>query len=96
MTIADDMTVSEWGHAMKQMGQERRASNRENSAHILRHNGVQFEEKNDGAHLIVRHDGKTADFWPGTGKYSVRGTGAYKRGVFSLLKDLGIAKATAP
>lgn len=94
MTIADDMTVSEWGAAMKQISQERRASNRENSAELLRGRGVPFEEKNDGAHLIVRYGGKVADFWPGTGKYNVRGSGVYKRGVFRLLKELGVAKAT--
>lgn len=94
MTIADDMTVSEWGQAMKQMGQERRAANRENSAELLRQRGVPFEEKNDGAHLIVRYGGKVVDFWPGTGKYSVRGSGVYKRGVFRLLQDIGVPKAT--
>lgn len=88
MTIADDMTVSEWGQAMKQLGQERRAQNRANSAELLRERGISFETKNDGAHLIVRHGGKVADLWPGTGKYTIRGTNKYRRGVFNLIKDL--------
>lgn len=92
MTIADDMTVSDWGQAMKQVSQERRAANRESSAELLRQRGVAFEEKNDGAHLVVRHGRKVADLWPGTGKYSVRGSGVYKRGVFRLLNDLGVPK----
>lgn len=52
---------------------------------------LQFEVKNDGAHLIVRHEGQTVDFWPGTGKYKPRKPGArHGRGVFNLLKLLGI------
>lgn len=68
----------------------KRAGNRENSAEILTQRGVSFTPKNGGAHLIVNHNGKVADFWPGTGKYQVRGAGPYKRGVFNLLKDLGV------
>lgn len=66
----------------------KRASNRETSADILRENGFAFESKNGGAHLIVSGATIIADFWPGTGKFSVRGTGKYSRGVFSLLKIL--------
>lgn len=71
---------------------ERRASNRESSAQVLADHGVTFETKNMGAHLIVSHGGKIADFWPGTGKYIPRGFGRPGRGVFSLLKLLGIKK----
>ena len=46
----------------------RRADNREKSAVILADRGIQFETKNMGAHLIVSHDGKVADFWPGDRK----------------------------
>lgn len=81
-----------FSEAMKAASVERRASNRDNSATILTERDVSFESKNDGAHLIVRHNGKTADFWPGTGKYSIRGTGQYRRGVFNLLRDLGVQK----
>lgn len=69
---------------------ERRAKNRQSSAEILAERGVQFEAKNMGAHLIVSHDGKVADFWPGTGKYIPRGGGRPGRGVFNLLKLLGV------
>jgi len=68
----------------------RRADNREKSAVILAERGIQFETKNMGAHLIVSHDGKVADFWPGTGKYIPRGGGRPGRGVFNLLKRLGV------
>ncbi|WP_054912480.1 hypothetical protein [Pseudomonas sp. NBRC 111127] len=69
---------------------ERRARNRQGSAEILAERGVQFEVKNMGAHLIVSHEGKVADFWPGTGKYIPRGGGRPGRGVFNLLKLLGV------
>lgn len=80
-----------FGAAMKEAGQQRRADNRANSADILIQHAVRFESRNGGAHLIVKGVGKIADFWPGTGKYQVRGTGRYRRGVFNLLRDLGVS-----
>jgi hypothetical protein len=76
--------------AHRQWSRERRAGNRRNSADILRERGVDFVTRNDGAHLIVQFGTATADFWPGTGKYRVRPDGKYLRGVFNLLKDLGV------
>lgn len=73
-----------------QESQVRRGENRENSAVILTERGVQFEAKNMGAHLIVSHEGKIVDFWPGTGKYIPRGFGRPGRGVFNLLKAIGV------
>lgn len=70
--------------------QARRADNREGSAAMLQDLGVAFERKNMGAHLIVSHDGKVVDFWPGTGKYIPRGFGRPGRGVFNLLKLIGL------
>jgi hypothetical protein len=70
------------GHKLKT------AHNRENSAYLLDKNDIEYEVKNGGAHLIVSHNGLVADFWPGTGKYTIRGTNMYNRGVFNLLKDL--------
>lgn len=81
-------------NAMREAGKQRRASNRETTPDLLRRHGIQFDEKNGGAHLIVRHAGKVADLWPGTGKYQVRGSGKYRRGVFNLLRDLDVG-ATA-
>ena len=82
--------MGELFNAMRVAGRERRASNRETSPAILREHGISFEVKNDGAHLVVKHNGFTADFWPGTGKYQVRTKGWYRRGVFNLLRDLGV------
>lgn len=68
----------------------KRSTNRECSSKIIQDAGLQFESKNGGAHLVVVGENITVDFWPGTGKYSVRGTGKYKRGVFNLLKEKGL------
>lgn len=43
---------------------------------------------NFGSHLVIRNNGKTADFWPSTGKYNIRSESNYKRGVKNLIKDL--------
>lgn len=83
--------IGEMFNAMKKASQEKRASNRQSSADILKERGIAFEAKNMAAHLIVRHAGKVVDFWPGTGKWIDRafaqrvGKG---RGVFSLLRYL--------
>ncbi len=74
---------------LKQESQQRRAGNRENSAKILSDNGISFESKNLGAHLIVHGHSVTVDFWPGTGKFIVR-KGKTGRGVFNLLKYPGV------
>lgn len=76
-------------NGLKGESQKRRADNRENSAKILADNGVSFESKNMGAHLIVTGESITVDFWPGTGKWIVRG-GKTGRGVFNLLKLKGM------
>lgn len=73
--------------AMRKASQDKRARNREYSAKALTGAGIRYESKNGGAHLIVRHEGRTADFWPGTGKYSIRG-GKQGRGVFNLIRAL--------
>jgi hypothetical protein len=76
---------------LKAESKERRAANRCRSTGMLTGLGLQFEVKNDGAHLIVRHEGQTIDFWPGTGKFIPREPGAkHGRGVFNMLKYLGI------
>lgn len=76
---------------MVQESIERRAKNRDGGAEILSKAGVEFESKNGGAHLVVRHAGKTVDFWPGTGKFIPREPRPkHGRGVFNLLKILGV------
>jgi len=74
----------------------RRSNNRERSCSLLRFLSVEFETKNEGAHLIVKHEGQTVDFWPGTGKFKSRYPGTqYRRGVFNMLKMLGVDTSQA-
>jgi hypothetical protein len=70
---------------------EKRAKNRESSETVLTRHGIAHESRNNGAHLIVRRNNYTVDFWPGTGKYIFRETSPViqGRGVFNLIRQLG-------
>ena len=59
--------------ALDAMRREHKASLREQAPEELRRAGILFEVKNLGAHLIVEGRYGYIDFWPGTGKWSVRG-----------------------
>lgn len=93
MADDDDFDWRGFGQAMKEAGQARRASHRETTPELLRQHGVAFDTKNGGAHLVVRHAGKVADLWPGTGKFRIRPGERYRRGVFNLLRELGVSPA---
>lgn len=77
------------GPAMKEQSQQKRANNREASAAILTRSGIQFDAKNDGAHLIVEAGKQRIDFWPGTGLWIVRGSPIQHRGVRKLVAYVG-------
>lgn len=77
--VGDDM------RAMRGFNQAKRAGNRESSTSELQRLGVEFESKNDGAHLIVEN---VLDFWPGTGLWINRRTHKRGRGVFGMLRNL--------
>lgn len=82
--------VGEAFKATKEMrkaeSKQRKESNYSSSVQMLIDNGIGFEDK--GYHLIVKHNGMTADFWPTTGKFNIRKTPKYKRGVRMLIKLL--------
>jgi hypothetical protein len=80
--------------ALKEISKAARASNRSNSAKILADRGIEFESKNDGAHLIVTGANGAVDFWPGTGKFIARGINKSGRGVFNLIRHLEAQDAT--
>lgn len=65
---------------------KRKQSNKCGSMRMLNTNGISFEEKNGGVHLVIYHEDKVADFWPSTGKFNIRGDGRYFRGVRLLIK----------
>lgn len=70
---------------MREAGKKKRASNRESSAQQLINHGIKFTSHNCAAHLIVEGKDGLIDFWPGTGKFIIRG-GRKGRGVFNLIK----------
>lgn len=73
----------------KQESQERRTANIANSASMLVENGLVYATNNNGVHLVVTNGrGSTADFWPSTGKFNIRGQREYHRGVRLLIKKL--------
>lgn len=74
--------------AWNEVKKAKKLNNMESSTEILEGRGIEFEAKNGGTHLIVQHNGKVADFWPSTGKYNVRGSSQYRRGVYNLIADL--------
>jgi len=74
--------TGEFWNDVRKARQEKRADNREQSRKLLLEAGIPFQERNNGAHLIVAD---RFDFWPGTGKWIERGTKRYRRGVFSLI-----------
>ena len=80
--------MGEMFNALKKERQEKRASNRENSAEYLRERGIPFVEKNGGAHLIVEGKECFIDFWPGTGKWRSR-CGKKGFGVRNLVEFIG-------
>lgn len=73
----------------RQERQNKRAGNRMFATTVIQSLGIDFEEKNCGAHLILRHADRVWDFWPGTGKWGCR-TGACGRGVHNLLQSLRV------
>lgn len=83
MDDADDM--GEFWRGVKEQSQQKRATNREDSAQMLKAAGVEFQDHNLGAHLIVTAPNTLVDFWPGTGLWTPRSTKKSKRGVRSLI-----------
>ncbi|MCU7372813.1 hypothetical protein PEC18_18605 [Paucibacter sp. O1-1] len=81
----DDDSMGDFWRDVKAARQEKRADNRAASAELLRKAGIQFETKNGGAHLIVSAVGKVIDFWPGTGRWIVRGCARPNYGVRRLI-----------
>lgn len=75
---------------LREQSRQRRARNRRESAATLTAHGVTYTVRNDGAHLVVTHAGTVVDFWPGTGLYQPRGSDTRGRGVFNLLRALGV------
>lgn len=84
--------------ALRKYRKEKRQSNLLNSTEILKSHNINFEEKNGGVHLIIRHNNKTLDFFPSTGLWWDRDNRyRQQRGVFPLLRYIGVEiKAQCP
>lgn len=95
-TVADEeMSDSEMWKAHKEMGQQKRASNRESSAQLLTEAGITFKSKNGGAHLIV--DGGNHgifNFWPGTGLWMRSGAKSSKRRNYGVRNLIHVLKGS--
>lgn len=87
----DDYTLADAFRDRREAARDKRAANRDDSAALLRERGAAFESRNGGAHLIVTHEERTVDFWPGTGLYVIRDGSGRGRGVFNLLRALRVA-----
>lgn len=71
---------------LKSIKTYKKESNKVLSPEILQENDIEFESKNDGIHLIVKHNNHVVDFWPTTGKFIFRDMPIEGRGVFNLIK----------
>lgn len=84
--------MDEFWQGMREESSEKRELNRKQSTYLLTQLGLELESKNGGAHLIVRYQQLVIDFWPGTGLWIERGRKHKSRGVFPLLKHLGLQR----
>lgn len=71
--------------AFREQSRERKQSNRERSTQRLLENGVKFQSRNDGLHLMIDTPAGRVNFYPSTGLYNGVLEG---RGVFTLLDEL--------
>lgn len=73
----------------KEEREKRKASNYLNGIKILEDYKVSYEQQKNRLHLVVEEQ---IDYWPSTGKYIIRKTKKKGRGIFNLLKELGIER----
>lgn len=76
--------------ALKEIKRAKKQSNLERSTTLLNAKGIEFESKNNGIHLIVRHGEQVFDFYPSTGLFINRVDKKQGRGVFQFIKLLGV------
>lgn len=72
---------------MKERSQAKRANNRKQSADYLTKHDIVFTTNNNGAHLIVEGKEGYIDFWPGTGRWTIR-DGESGFGVKNLVSEI--------
>jgi hypothetical protein len=77
-------------NAMNNAAKIKRKCNTKSSTDVLMSKQVSFVNHNNGAHLVICHFDLMVDFWPATGLWKVRKSPKEGRGVFKLLKYLGV------
>ncbi len=88
--MSESSEIGEDFAALKKDRQAKKLRNKQDSTDILLTNGLEFDSHNNGVHLVVKHNGNFVDYWPSTGKFIFRGTKVTGRGIFNLLKKLGV------
>jgi hypothetical protein len=68
----------------------KREHNKQASIAILKHKQISYVAKANNEHLAICHSNLIIDFWPTTGLWKVRNSPKENRGVFKLLKYLGV------
>ncbi len=76
---------TEYWRDIKKYSQLKKESNRISSTKHLREAGIEFDSRNDGLHLMIKHQKGIIHFWPSTGKFNGIIEG---RGVFNLIKAI--------
>ena len=67
---------------------QRRLDNIRHAQELLARASIAFEPRNNGAALIVEHNGLRVEFAPGTSRWQVIGTAYEARGVKELIRFL--------
>lgn len=72
---------------MKKDSERKKERNRKNALTLLDKHLVPYEVKNGGIHLVVDNH---IDYYPTTGKWTCREEKRQGRGIFGLLKYIGV------
>lgn len=74
---------------MRRKTRDARTATRDFAANELRKHGIEFKSMHLGSLLIIEHNQKVVDYWPGTGRWSNR-AGGKGFGIRNLISHLGI------
>lgn len=86
--MSSDSDIAVTFKLFKEAKKEKKESNKEWSTNYLAEQGIAFQSKNDGLHLVVDSSKGKVDFWPSTGLFIRRCDKKEGRGIRRLLKLL--------
>lgn len=87
MSDTRDMLLDQWESEREErraVGTERRAA----APDELRKHGLTFTSHNNGAHLVIIHEGIVVDYWPGTTLWMPRHNPKRRHGFEKLVQYL--------